>query len=226
MASLPPNVFVSTHPCLQGKLSQLRSKDMSDSRHVKAAIDQITSILATEATAKALTVTSGPKATSAIGAEYTTTALSADSISIVPILRSGLGMLDGKPSQPTPSHSNPSNSLLTSSFSSSSPPPRTRPNPPPRPLPPTQHPRPRRILQQAPPSHLPFRPHHQPRCLQTRIPHRPHYRHRRYGRSRHSNTEGMGCREDHCVGDLGSERRCGEGSEGVAGGDGGLACGS
>lgn len=67
---------------------------MSDSRHVKAAIDQITTILATEATAKGLSVTSGSKATSAIGAEYTTTTLSSESISIVPILRSGLGMLD------------------------------------------------------------------------------------------------------------------------------------
>lgn len=56
---LPPNVHVSTHPCLQAKLSQLRSATAS-AREVKALVHEISLILGCEALASNLTSTPGP----------------------------------------------------------------------------------------------------------------------------------------------------------------------
>lgn len=53
--SLPPNIHVSTHPCLQAKLSQLRSASTSP-RETRALIHEISSIIGVEAFAKGLTV--------------------------------------------------------------------------------------------------------------------------------------------------------------------------
>uniref|UniRef100_A0A0B7JXH3 uracil phosphoribosyltransferase n=1 Tax=Bionectria ochroleuca TaxID=29856 RepID=A0A0B7JXH3_BIOOC len=92
MASLP-NVHVSQHPSVLAKLSQLRSKSAS-SKDVKALIHEISLVISTEALAKAITPADGPKDVSPLGFEYTTTTIQPNTISIVPILRSGLSMVE------------------------------------------------------------------------------------------------------------------------------------
>ncbi|KAI0399879.1 uracil phosphoribosyltransferase-domain-containing protein [Xylaria palmicola] len=91
--SLPPNVHVSKHPCLQSKLSILRSRDTA-SREVKSLVHDIALIIGCEAFASALTAVDGPKGQTPIGFEYTTTSTEPQEVSIVPILRSGLAMVD------------------------------------------------------------------------------------------------------------------------------------
>ncbi|KAI1105652.1 PRTase-like protein [Jackrogersella minutella] len=91
--SLPSNVHVSKHPCLMAKLSRLRSQG-TESREVKSLINDITLILGCEALASALTPHDGPKGETPIGFEYTTTTVQPEALSIVPILRSGLGMVE------------------------------------------------------------------------------------------------------------------------------------
>ncbi|KAI0880782.1 PRTase-like protein [Annulohypoxylon maeteangense] len=91
--SLPSNVHVSKHPCLRAKLSRLRSK-RTESREVKSLINEIALILGCEALGSALTPVDGPKDETPIGFEYTTTTVRPDALSIVPILRSGLGMVE------------------------------------------------------------------------------------------------------------------------------------
>ncbi|KAI0456231.1 uracil phosphoribosyltransferase-domain-containing protein [Xylaria acuta] len=91
--SLPPNVHVSRHPCLLSKLSRLRSKE-TEAREVKSLVHEIALIIGCEAFASALTVVDGPKGETPIGYEYTTTSTEPQELSIVPILRSGLGMVD------------------------------------------------------------------------------------------------------------------------------------
>ncbi|CAG8956178.1 hypothetical protein HYFRA_00012095 [Hymenoscyphus fraxineus] len=94
MASpLPPNVHRSTHPCLQAKLSQLRSAT-SNARETKALVHEIALIVGCEALAAGLSTKSGSKSKTPLGYEFTTTEISPSTISLVPILRSGLGMLD------------------------------------------------------------------------------------------------------------------------------------
>ncbi|KAM7192813.1 uracil phosphoribosyltransferase [Rhypophila sp. PSN 637] len=92
-AQLPKNVHVSNHPCLQAKLSQLRSKS-ANARDVKALINEISLILGCEALAKGLTAVPGPTDTTPLGFEYATVQNSPESVSLVPILRSGLGMVE------------------------------------------------------------------------------------------------------------------------------------
>lgn len=60
MSSLPSNVHVSSHPALQAKLSQLRSKS-TDSKEVKSLIHEISLILSCEALATAISPIQGPK---------------------------------------------------------------------------------------------------------------------------------------------------------------------
>ncbi|KAI0528363.1 uracil phosphoribosyltransferase-domain-containing protein [Xylaria digitata] len=91
--SLPPNVHVSKHPCLLSKLSCLRSKD-TDARQVKSLVHDIALIVGCEAFASALSVIDGPKGLTPIGYEYITTSTEPQEVSIVPILRSGLAMVD------------------------------------------------------------------------------------------------------------------------------------
>ncbi|GAP88830.2 putative uracil phosphoribosyltransferase [Rosellinia necatrix] len=91
--SLPPNVHVSKHPCLLSKLSLLRSKN-TEAREVKSLVHEISLIVGCEAFASALTAVDGPKGETPIGYEYTTTSIQPEEVSIVPILRSGLGMVD------------------------------------------------------------------------------------------------------------------------------------
>ncbi|KAI0390406.1 PRTase-like protein [Xylariaceae sp. FL0594] len=91
--SLPPNVHVSGHPCLLSKLSRLRSKE-TESREVKSLVNDIALILGCEALGSALAAVDGPKGETPIGYEYTTTTINPQEISIVPILRSGLAMVE------------------------------------------------------------------------------------------------------------------------------------
>jgi len=93
MAGLPPNVKISSHPCLRAKLSQLRSHT-ANARETKALVHEIALILGIEALAT-LDVTPTGTGETPIGEEYTTETIFPSSITIVPILRSGLGMLDG-----------------------------------------------------------------------------------------------------------------------------------
>ncbi|KAK4225570.1 uracil phosphoribosyltransferase [Podospora fimiseda] len=92
-SALPPNVHVSSHPLLLAKLSQLRSAS-TPARDVKSLISDITLILATEALSKCLAVVPGPKDSTPLGFTYETVSLTPGSISLVPILRSGLGMVE------------------------------------------------------------------------------------------------------------------------------------
>ncbi|KAG9243267.1 putative uracil phosphoribosyltransferase urg2 [Calycina marina] len=91
--SLPSNVHKSNHPCLQTKLSQLRSAT-ANARETKALVHEITLILGCEALATGLTTLAGPTDITHLGYEYTTATTAPAKISLVPILRSGLGMLD------------------------------------------------------------------------------------------------------------------------------------
>ncbi|KAG6365465.1 hypothetical protein INS49_007076 [Diaporthe citri] len=93
MSTLPKNVHVSNHPCLRAKLSQLRSKS-TPSKDVKALVHEISLIVGCEALASAITTSPGPKDQTPLGFEYETTTTQPQALSIVPILRSGLGMVD------------------------------------------------------------------------------------------------------------------------------------
>ncbi|KAF1815690.1 putative uracil phosphoribosyltransferase urg2 [Eremomyces bilateralis CBS 781.70] len=103
---LPPNAHVSSHPCLQAKLSQLRSQSTS-AKDTKTLIHEIAVIVGCEALAHGLSTKETGTDTSALGYEYTTQTISPSHISLVPILRSGLGMVDALESllpNPVPVH--------------------------------------------------------------------------------------------------------------------------
>ncbi|PGH01248.1 uracil phosphoribosyltransferase [Polytolypa hystricis UAMH7299] len=91
-ASLPPNVHISTHPCLRAKLSQLRSASTS-SKETNALVHDITLILGCEALAKNVEVSKSGTDKTPLGYEYSIETLSPSKISLIPILRSGLGMI-------------------------------------------------------------------------------------------------------------------------------------
>ncbi|KAI9816888.1 MAG: hypothetical protein M1827_001533 [Pycnora praestabilis] len=91
--SLPPNVHVSQHPCVQAKLSQLRS-ELANARETKALVHEIALIVGCEALSQGLHIEETGKAVSALGYEYPTKNISPSQISLIPILRSGLGMLE------------------------------------------------------------------------------------------------------------------------------------
>ncbi|KAK4442261.1 uracil phosphoribosyltransferase-domain-containing protein [Podospora aff. communis PSN243] len=90
---LPANVHVSKHPCLQSKLSQLRSSSTT-SKNVKRLIHEISLIIGCEALAQAVVAAPGPTDTTPLSFEYTTTTIQPTTLSLVPILRSGLGMVE------------------------------------------------------------------------------------------------------------------------------------
>jgi uracil phosphoribosyltransferase len=116
MASLPTNVHVSRHPCLRAKISQLRSKS-ANARETKQLVHEISLIIGTQALADLETtvigkvswspssaIADGPQADavqdeSPIGFEYDVESILPEKITLVPILRSGLGMLDGTSTQ-------------------------------------------------------------------------------------------------------------------------------
>ncbi|KAF4582799.1 uracil phosphoribosyltransferase [Ophiocordyceps camponoti-floridani] len=92
MSSLPSNVHVSRHPCLVAKLSQLRSTS-SGPKEVGALLHQIGLIISCDALASNVSAVDGPKDTTPLGFEYTTTTVVPRSMCIVPILRSGLSLV-------------------------------------------------------------------------------------------------------------------------------------
>jgi uracil phosphoribosyltransferase len=105
-SSLPPNAHISTHPCVQAKLSHLRSSS-TNAREVKSLIHEIALLVASEALAQCLTMGTGGTDKSPLGYTYTQTTISPSKISLVPILRSGLGMVDALESllpYPVPVH--------------------------------------------------------------------------------------------------------------------------
>ncbi|RBQ72655.1 hypothetical protein FVER53590_25540 [Fusarium verticillioides] len=93
MSSLPSNVHVSQHPCLRAKLSQLRSKTNSP-RDVKSLIHEISLIVSCEALASSLEATEGTQDETPLGFQFTSTTVQPSTMCLVPILRSGLGMVD------------------------------------------------------------------------------------------------------------------------------------
>jgi len=93
--NLPPNVHVSKHPLLRAKLSLLRSSSTS-ARDTKALINDIATILAVEALAIGLDAEAEGTDTSPLGYEYPVEKVVPQRISVMPILRSGLAMVDGK----------------------------------------------------------------------------------------------------------------------------------
>ncbi|RDA84066.1 hypothetical protein CP532_0762 [Ophiocordyceps camponoti-leonardi (nom. inval.)] len=92
MASLPSNVHVSRHPCLRAKLSQLRSRSAGP-KDVEALVHQIGLIVSCDAMAANVEAVDGPKDTTPLGFEYTTTTAEPQTMCIVPILRSGLALV-------------------------------------------------------------------------------------------------------------------------------------
>ncbi|KAJ5900767.1 uncharacterized protein N7473_004837 [Penicillium subrubescens] len=91
--SLPSNIHISTHPCLQAKLSQLRSQNTTP-RETRALVEEIASILGVEAFAQGLTLTKTGTDRTPLGVEYETSSIDPADLVLVPILRSGLGMID------------------------------------------------------------------------------------------------------------------------------------
>ncbi|PWW79645.1 PRTase-like protein [Tuber magnatum] len=106
MSSLPANVAVSSHPCFISKLSLLRSAS-TPPKETMALVHELSLILATEALARSLTVEkTGEKGVTPLGVTYEVEKVT-KSIALVPILRSGLGMLEAFQTllpEPTPVH--------------------------------------------------------------------------------------------------------------------------
>jgi uracil phosphoribosyltransferase len=167
MSSLPSNVHISQHPCLKAKISQLRSQS-TGARDAKRLIHDISTMLGYEALGSALSTTqqgsvrvpihpklciplTTSKDQSPLGYEYPIDSISPSHVSLVPILRSGLSMVDGMSFPPHPHQTTLSNLLPKSPPLH---PPRPSPSLPPRNVPRKNHPPTRRILQQSP---LPLR---------------------------------------------------------------------
>jgi len=92
-SKLPSNVHVSNQPCLQVKLSQLRSASTSP-KETKALVHEIAIILGIEALASTLKAADVGHDKSALGIEYITQSITPSKIALIPILRSGLTMVD------------------------------------------------------------------------------------------------------------------------------------
>ncbi|CAG8903641.1 unnamed protein product [Penicillium egyptiacum] len=90
--SLPPNVHVSSHPCLQAKLSLIRSASTTP-RETRGLVHDIANILGVEAFSGLKSVKTGTD-TTPLGIEYETQGIDPADLALVPILRSGLGMVD------------------------------------------------------------------------------------------------------------------------------------
>jgi len=90
---LPPNVHVSQHPCLHAKLSQLRSKT-TNARETKALVNEIALIVGCEALGASLRSVPSGTDESPLGYKYPTTIISPSKLALIPILRSGLGMVE------------------------------------------------------------------------------------------------------------------------------------
>ncbi|KAL4968384.1 uracil phosphoribosyltransferase [Aspergillus stella-maris] len=91
--AVPSNVHISSHPLLQAKISQIRSSS-STTRETRGLVNEIATILGVEAFAGWKATGTGKTDTTPLGLEYETKTLDPANIALVPILRSGLGMID------------------------------------------------------------------------------------------------------------------------------------
>lgn len=91
--SLPANVTVSSHPCLLVKLAQLRSQSTSP-KETKALVHELSVLLGSEALGKVLTATVEGTDISHLGFPFKYYVTNPRRIVLVPILRSGLGMVE------------------------------------------------------------------------------------------------------------------------------------
>ncbi|KAF8451809.1 uracil phosphoribosyltransferase-domain-containing protein [Terfezia claveryi] len=94
MSPLPANVTVSNHPCLKVKLSQLRSATCSP-KQTRALVKEISLLLACDALRSVLSVEEEGMDITPLGAEYPVETVSPKRIALIPILRSGLAMVEG-----------------------------------------------------------------------------------------------------------------------------------
>ena len=92
--ALPSNVTISNHPCLLAKLSALRSASTTP-KETKALVHEISLLLGWEALAKVLTAQVQGEDVSPMGAKFPVHKATPGRVVIVPILRSGLGMVEG-----------------------------------------------------------------------------------------------------------------------------------
>ncbi|KAH7067686.1 uracil phosphoribosyltransferase-domain-containing protein [Paraphoma chrysanthemicola] len=107
-SNLPKNAHVSSHPCLQAKLSQLRSAS-TGCRDAQTLVHEIALMVGYEALGAGLTAQQDGTDKSPLGYPYskTTTSPHPSTISLVPILRSGLSMIPALSSllpSPVPIH--------------------------------------------------------------------------------------------------------------------------
>ena len=87
------NVHVSRHPCLRAKLSKLRSHS-TDAQDTKRLIHEIALIIGTEALAATVAVAEDGTDQSHLGFDFSVETIAPSNIALIPILRSGLSMLE------------------------------------------------------------------------------------------------------------------------------------
>ncbi|KAF8421069.1 uracil phosphoribosyltransferase-domain-containing protein [Tirmania nivea] len=93
MCPLPRNVTVSNHPCLKAKLSQLRSATCSP-KQTRALVKEISLLLACDALKSVLSIEEEGTDVTPLGAEFPVEIVSPKRIAFIPILRSGLAMVE------------------------------------------------------------------------------------------------------------------------------------
>ncbi|KAH0161267.1 uracil phosphoribosyltransferas-like protein, partial [Aureobasidium melanogenum] len=93
MSSLPSSVHVAQHPCLRAKVSRLRSQQ-TGARDAKRLIHDISTMLGYEALGSALKSRQQGTDQSPLGYDFPIDSISPSHVSLVPILRSGLSMVD------------------------------------------------------------------------------------------------------------------------------------
>ncbi|KAI5289899.1 hypothetical protein KEM54_002940 [Ascosphaera aggregata] len=92
-AGLPSNVHASQHPCLRAKLSQLRSIN-TGSKDTQRLVHEITTIIACEALADNLSVVAHGQGATPLGYTYEAETVTPENVALIPILRSGLSMVE------------------------------------------------------------------------------------------------------------------------------------
>ncbi|KAF2665209.1 PRTase-like protein [Microthyrium microscopicum] len=92
-SSLPSNVHISSHPCIKAKISQLRSTS-TNARDFKALIHEVGTMVACEALAASLNPVNNGTDKSPLGDTYDVQSISPSRLILVPILRSGLSLVD------------------------------------------------------------------------------------------------------------------------------------
>lgn len=88
------NVHVSSHPILKSKLSQLRQK--SSTKEARQLSTELATILSVWVSGEVFKPVDGQEAVSAAGVSFVTKNASPASYVLIPVLRSGLAMVDRK----------------------------------------------------------------------------------------------------------------------------------